>query len=69
MGQGYLNSGLNAKQSQLGFAKRPMDWQTTYGKQLGLLPSQLYTPQYPGQQSTSETKSPGLKDIIGMIGL
>ena len=64
-GGNYLQGGLGAKQAQLGFAERPMDWQSTYGKQLGMMPSQLYTPQYPGQASTTQTKSPGLKDIVG----
>lgn len=66
-GRDYLNTGLGAKQAQLGFAERPMDWQSTYGKQLGMLPQQLYTPQYPGQQSTSTSETPGLKDLIGIF--
>lgn len=69
LGGNYLNQGLNAKQAQLGFAERPNDWIAQKGKSMGLMPSQLFTPQYPGQQSTSQTKNPGLKDIVGKIGL
>ena len=65
----YFGQGLNAKQAQLGFAERPLDYISQRGKAYGLLPSQLYTPQYPGQQGTSETKTPGLKDLLGVIGL
>lgn len=66
-GRDYLTAGLGAKQAQLGFAERPMDWVGQAGKNLGYVPSQMYTPQYPGQQSTetTETKSPA--GIIGSI--
>lgn len=67
LGGNYLGQGLNAKSTQLGAAERPMDWMSQKGKMLGMTPSQLYTPQYPGQQSTKETKTPGLKDIIGIF--
>jgi hypothetical protein len=67
LGGNYLQGGLGAKSTQLGAAERPMDWQTQQGKMLGMTPSQLYTPQYPGQQGTTETKNPGLKDIIGLF--
>ena len=69
LGGNYLAGGLNAMGTKLGAAERPMDWQTTYGKQLGLVPQQLYTPQYPGQQSTSttSTQSP-LGTIASIIG-
>jgi hypothetical protein len=67
LGQGYLQTGLNAKGTQLGFAERPMDWQTTYGKQLGLTPTQLYTPQYPGQNATTQTSTDSPASIIGGI--
>jgi hypothetical protein len=67
LGQGYLNSGLQAKGTQLGAAERPMDWQSQRGKMLGMTPSQLYTPQYPGQQSTSTTETKSPMDIIGGI--
>ena len=66
-GGNYLQAGLGAKSTQLGAAERPMDWMSQKGKMLGLTPSQLYTPQYPGQQGTTETKNPGLKDIIGLF--
>jgi len=66
-GGNYLNQGLQAKGTQLGAAERPMDWQSQYGKQLGMVPSQLYTPQYPGQQSTSGTTQKSPLDIIGGI--
>lgn len=69
LGQGYLQTGLGAKGTQLGFAERPMDWQTNYGKMMGLTPSQLYTPQWPGQQSTSQVNNPGLKGIASKLGL
>jgi hypothetical protein len=69
LGQGYLNSGLAAKGTQLGAAERPMDWQSNYGKQLGMVPGALYTPQYPGQQSTTQTKTDSpLSTIGGIIG-
>jgi hypothetical protein len=66
-GGNYLNQGLQAKGTQLGAAERPMDWQSTYGKQLGQVPSQLYTPQYPGQQSTSGSTQKSPLDLIGGI--
>lgn len=65
LGQGYLNTGLQAKGTQLGAAERPVDYISQKGKAYGMLPSQLYTPQYPGQQSTETTEKPGLKSIIG----
>lgn len=67
LGQGYLQTGLNAKGTQLGFAERPMDWQTNYGKQLGLTPAGLYTPQYPGQNATTQTSTDSPASIIGGI--
>lgn len=68
-GQNYLTAGLGAKGTQLGAAERPMDWQSQYGKQLGMVPSALYTPQYPGQQSTESTKTDSpLSTIGGIIG-
>lgn len=67
-GQSQLNSGLAAQGTQLGAAERPMDWQSTYGKQLGMTPSQLYTPQYPGQQGSTSTSSPSLMQDLGSIG-
>lgn len=67
LGQGYLQTGLNAKGTQLGFAERPMDWQTTLGKQLSLTPQQLYTPQYPGQNATTQTSTDSPASIIGGI--
>jgi len=65
LGGNYLQGGLGAKSTQLGAAERPMDWMSQRGKMLGLTPQQLYTPQYPGQQSTetTETKSP-----LGIVG-
>lgn len=66
-GGNYLNQGLQAKGTQLGAAERPMDWQSQYGKQLGMVPQQLYTPQYPGQQSTESTKTDSPASIIGGI--
>jgi len=65
LGGNYLQGGLGAKQAQLGFAERPVDYISQKGKAMGMLPSQLYTPQYPGQQSTETTEKPGLKGIIG----
>jgi len=67
LGGNYLQGGLGAKQAQLGFAERPMDWQAQRGKMLGMTPRELYTPQYPGQQGTTESKTPGLKDLIGIF--
>lgn len=70
LGGNYLQGGLGAKQAQLGFAERPMDWQAQRGKMLGLTPQQLYTPQYPGQQSTttSSSESP-LSMAKGLLGI
>jgi hypothetical protein len=67
IGGNYLERGLGSKQAQLGFAERPTDWVGQRGKNLALTPSQIYTPQYPGQQSTETTEKPGLKGIIGSI--
>ena len=67
LGGNYLGQGLNAMGTKLGAAERPMDWQTTYGKQLGLVPQQLYTPQYPGQQSSTTSSSKSPLDLIGGI--
>jgi len=68
-GQNYLTAGLGAKGTQLGAAERPMDWTAQYGKQLGMVPGALYTPQYPGQQSTTQTKTDSpLSTIGGIIG-
>jgi len=67
LGQGYLNSGLAAKGTQLGAAERPMDWQAQRGKMLGMTPSQLYTPQYPGQNATTTSSSKSPLDLIGGI--
>lgn len=69
LGQGYLNSGLAAKGTQLGAAERPTDWTANIGKQLGQVNPAIYTPQWPGQNSTSTTENPGLKGIAGKIGL
>jgi hypothetical protein len=44
-----------------------MDWQAQRGKMLGMTPSQLYTPQYPGQQSTTTSQQKSPLDIIGGI--
>jgi hypothetical protein len=66
-GQGQLNSGLAAMGTGLGAAERPMDWQTTYGKQLGMTPSQLYTPQYPGQTGSTTTSTDSLANTVGSI--
>jgi hypothetical protein len=67
LGGNYLQGGLGAKQAQLGFAERPVDYISQKGKAMGLTPRELYTPQYPGQQGTTESKTPGLKDIIGIF--
>ena len=67
LGGNYLNQGLNAMSTKLGAAERPMDWQSTYGKQLGMVPQQLYTPQYPGQNATSTSSSKSPLDLIGGI--
>jgi len=67
LGGNYLNQGLQAKGTQLGAAERPMDWMSQRGKMLGLTPSQLYTPQYPGQQSTETTKTDSPLGIVGSI--
>lgn len=67
LGGNYLGQGLNAMSTRLGAAERPMDWQTTLGKQMGLVPQQLYTPQYPGQQSTSTTSTQSPMSVIGSI--
>ena len=66
-GQNYLQGGLNAKGTQLGAAERPMDWQSQYGKQLGMVPGALYTPQYPGQAGTETTKTDSPVSTIGGI--
>ena len=65
LGGNYLQGGLGAMGTRLGAAERPTDWVGQRGKNLSYVPSQLYTPQYPGQQSTetTETKSP-----LGIIG-
>lgn len=67
LGQGYLGQGLGAMGTALGAAERPMDWTSTYGKQLGMLPGALYQPPYPGQQSTTQTQTPSLFSTIGSI--
>jgi hypothetical protein len=67
LGGNYLQGGLGAKQAQLGFAERPVDYIAQKGKAMGQVPRELYTPQYPGQQGITESKTPGLKDIIGPI--
>lgn len=67
LGGNYLQGGLSAMGTKLGAAERPMDWTSTYGKQLGMVPSQLYTPQYPGQQSTTQTQQKSPMDLIGGI--
>lgn len=67
LGGNYLSQGLQAKGTQLGAAERPMDWMSQRGKMLGLTPSQLYTPQYPGQQSTETTKTDSPLGIVGSI--
>lgn len=66
-GTNQLQTGLNAQGTALGAAERPMDWMAQRGKMLGMTPSQLYTAQYPGQQSTTQTKSDSPVDIIGKI--
>lgn len=66
-GANYLNTGLNAMGTKLGAAERPMDWTSNLGKQLGMLPQPLYTPQYPGQQSTSTTSAGSPLSAIGSI--
>lgn len=67
LGGNYLNLGLNAKGTQLGAAERPMDYQAQVGKMLGAVPTGLYTPQYPGQQSTEQTKTDSPLGIVGSI--
>ena len=69
LGGNYLGQGLNAMGTKLGAAERPMDWIGQRGKNMGYVPQQLYTPQYPGQQSTSttSTQSP-LGTIASIIG-
>jgi hypothetical protein len=44
-----------------------MDWQSQYGKQLGMVPGALYTPQYPGQAGTETTKTDSPVSTIGGI--
>jgi len=63
LGGSYLNQGLGAKQAQLGFAERPMDWYSTLGKQYASVPSGMYQAQYPGQQDTTSSSTPSLFDI------
>jgi len=60
LGGNYLQGGLGAKQAQLGFAERPMDWQGQVGKNLSYVPNQMYTPQYPGQQGSETTSRDSL---------
>jgi hypothetical protein len=66
-GTNQLQAGLGAKSTQLGAAERPMDYTTNYGKQLGLVDRGLYTAQYPGQQSTTQTKTDSPLGILGSI--
>jgi hypothetical protein len=67
LGQGYLNSGLAAKGTQLGAAERPTDWVGQRGKNLSYVPQQMYTPQYPGQNATTTSSSKSPLDLIGGI--
>lgn len=63
-GANYLQGGLGAKQAQLGFAERPMDWYSNLGKQYSMVPQTLYTPPYPGQQSTTQSNTPGIGQLV-----
>lgn len=67
LGGNYLQGGLGAKGTQLGAAERPMDWIGQRGKNMGYVPQQMYTPQYPGQQSTETTKTDSPLGIVGSI--
>jgi hypothetical protein len=66
-GQNYLGAGLGAQGTALGAAERPMDWYSTLGKQYAQVPQTLMQAQYPGQQSTTQTKTPSLFDIGSTI--
>lgn len=67
LGGSYLNQGLQAKGSQLGFAERPMDWYSTLGKQYASVPQGMYQAQYPGQTGSTTTSSPSLWDVGSKI--
>jgi hypothetical protein len=66
-GMNQLQTGLGAQQVGLGAAERPMDWMAQRGKMLGMTPQSLYTAQYPGQQSTTQTKTDSPFGILGSI--
>lgn len=72
-GANYLQGGLGAKQAQLGFAERPMDWYSNLGKQYSMVPQGLYTPPYPNQQSSQTSQNMGIGDLVktglGLWGL
>ena len=66
-GRDYLTAGLGARQAQLGFAERPMDWVGQAGKNLGYVPGAMYTPQYPGTQGTTTTSTESPLGIAAKI--
>jgi len=66
-GGNYLGQGLNAMGTRLGAAERPVDYVSQRGKAMGYVPAGLYTPQYPGQQSTEQTKTDSPMGILGSI--
>jgi len=65
---GYFGTGMQAQQQRLGYAQAPTEFGiNVMGKGAGYVPSQLYTPQYPGQQGTSTSNNPSLFDIGAKI--
>jgi hypothetical protein len=66
-GMNQLQTGLGAKGTQLGAAERQLDYTTTLGKQMNMIPQGAYTAQYPGQQSTTQTKTDSPMGILGSL--
>ena len=68
LGGNYLQTGMGAKQAQLGYAQAPMDFMLgSLGKGQGYVNQSLYNAPYPSQQGTTTSSSPSLFDIGAKI--
>jgi hypothetical protein len=70
IGQGNLNGTMNAAQQAVAGSLIPQQYAGQYAQQMYSMPSGMYMPQYPGQNSSNSSQQSGigLGGLIGKIG-
>jgi hypothetical protein len=70
IGQGNLNGTMNAAQQGVAGSMIPQQYAGQYAQQTYAMPTGMYQPQYPGQNSSSSSQQSGmgLGGLVGKIG-